>query len=331
MALEPLLIIYATAAASWLIYKLFFGALKPERHRNMRKLFRNLSFYLIALAIAYAGFQAVLHEVPEYTLLARLLGYWGLLVLFLGAESFVKTCRILIFEYLFYKSMKTGVPVLLVNLFTLLISIVLGAWIVSDVFQIRLTPILATSAALSLVLGLALQDTLGNLFAGVALQLDKPYEIGDWIEVQSGPMKWVGMIQEITWRSTLLIGWSDETVIIPNRIIAGAQVSNFRSTERPICRSVIFKIPHSVRPEAVERALARCLDGERDIVKSPAPIVVVSESHESWVSYKLVYSIEDYGKQFIIADRAIRAGLTALERAKIPTAVQKVEVLGISA
>lgn len=66
----------------------------------------------------------------------------------------------------------------------------------------------------SLILGLALQDTLGNLFAGVALQLDKPYEIGDWIEISPRAQVWVGQVEEISWRATTMIGLFDELLVL---------------------------------------------------------------------------------------------------------------------
>ena len=73
-----------------------------------------------------------------------------------------------------------------------------------------------------------MQDTLGNLFAGVALQFDKPYEIGDWIEIHNSGQKWVGQIYEITWRATLLIGFVEEFITVPNRVMGQSEISNFR-------------------------------------------------------------------------------------------------------
>jgi len=128
----------------------------------------------------------------------RIAAYLGLATLIAGAIVFVKVCRILLFEYLFIGHMKEGVPLLIVNLFTLVISIGIVGWFATELFGVKLGPLLATSAVFSLILGLALQDTLGNLFAGVALQLDKPYEIGDWIEVNNGGATWVGQVEEIS-------------------------------------------------------------------------------------------------------------------------------------
>src|SRR5690606_32742898 len=144
----------------------------------------------------------------------------------------------------FMGSVKAGVPILVVNIFSLMLSVLLTFWVVSRLFGVQLGPLLATSAAFSIILGLALQDTSGNLFAGISLQLDKNYEIGDWIEITTGLLKVVGQVKEITWRSTLLTGLSDELITLPNRLMSGASISNYSPADSPIVRSQVFRVPH---------------------------------------------------------------------------------------
>ena len=210
---------------------------------------------------------------------------------------------------------KVAFPVLLINLFTLLISIVLTGWIGAELFNVRLTPLLATSAIFSLVLGLALQDTLGNLFAGVALQLDKPYEIGDWIEIHNPGQKWVGQVREISWRATVLISFTEESITVPNRVMAQAEVSNFSTKFRPIIRSLIFRLPFEAKVQQVRETLAEAAKTVPELRKIPSPFVLISETNESWIAFKLVYYIDNYGDQFIIADKVYTAGLARLEEA----------------
>ena len=203
--LEPLFLLLALSAMSALIYRLLLREVSEDRHRLLRELLANMGGHLAALLLlfgAYHGLENLSVEF-EYPALGKLSGYVGLVALISGATVFVKTAKILIFEYLFIGHMKEGVPVLLVNLFTLLLSIIIGAWILAEVFSVKLTPLLATSAIFSIVLGLALQDTLGNLFAGVALQFDKPCEIGNWVEIVKGSQKWIGQIQDCSHSASL--------------------------------------------------------------------------------------------------------------------------------
>jgi len=326
-SLEPLVIILALALVSWLIYKTFLRQLSSERHKSLREQFRDLVKYSVAWILGTVSF-IVLNESQNLTPLAsRAAPYIGTMALILGAVVFVKTSKIIVFEYLFYKNMTVGVPVLVVNVFTMLLSLFLGGWLASELFNLKVVPLLATSAIFSVVLGLALQDTLGNLFSGLSLQVDKPYSIGDWIEVQSGGFKWVGEIIEISWRSTVLKGFADELQTIPNRIMAGAQIANFATKEHPIWRSQIFKIAHGHDQNQVKEILLSALQGLPEILKSPEPLALIAELNESWVAYRLAFCIRDYGAQFIIADHVLSTGLALLEKNKIQIAAQRVEVL----
>jgi small-conductance mechanosensitive channel len=223
--LEPALLIAGLSLGAWLVYKLLLGKISSERHRNMSALFRNLGMHAFFAACFIASFFLIGSFGAEGAAVERLLAYLGFFAVLSGAIVFVKVSRILAFEYLFLSHMRAGVPVLLVNLFTLLLSLVIGGWMATEIFSVRLTPLLATSAIFSLVLGLALQDTLGHLFAGVSLQFDKPHEIGDWIEIQTSGQKFVGQVEEISWRATVLIGLADELITVPNRTMAQALLS----------------------------------------------------------------------------------------------------------
>lgn len=324
--LEPALLILGLTLTAWLISKVFLTNLPIERSRNLDRLFQNLGYHLlfgIALFIIYSG----LLKLSIQTLaLERLTTYIGLATLFSGAIIFVKVARIFVFEYFFLSHMRVSFPVLLINLFTLLLSLILTGWICAEIFNVRLTAIVATSAIFSLVLGLALQDTLGNLFAGVALQFDKPYEIGDWIEVHNGSQKWVGQVYEISWRATVLIAFTDETITLPNRLMAQAEISNFTTKFHPIIRSVVFKLPYGVNIAKVKETLLLSAQFVQGVCTHPSPRVTISETSELGVTFKLGYYIEQFGEQFRIADRVYSKALDLLKEAGFTLSVHQVKV-----
>lgn len=325
--LEPALLIAVLALGSWLVYRFALRSLNPDRHRSLRAQFTSLSLHLAIFTGAFSSYAAWLGQTDPLTdPTPRLLTYLGLITLIWGALVFVKTARILLSEYLFYKHMRVGVPLLLINLFTLLFSLIVSGWLTSEIFAIKVGSILATSAALSLVIGLAAQDTLGNLFAGIALQIDKPYNIGDWIEVHNGPQKWGGKVMEISWRATVLLGWSEEFLTIPNRVVAMSQVSNFSHGTLPISRSVIFRLPHWAPAEDVRNALLRAAKRIKGITSDPAPSVLTTETGESWIPYKLVYSLNDFGTQYTIADQMVQAGMDELRASGLELATPQIQV-----
>lgn len=325
--IEPALGILGLVLGAWIASKVLLKEISEDRKRSLHESFRNLSFYLflgIILFMVYWGLQRIPYE---NNAISRLITYVGLATILTGAVVFVKVWRILVFEYLFLSHMKVGFPVLLVNLFTLLLSIILGGWICTEIFNVRLAPLLATSAMFSLILGLALQDTLGNLFAGVALQIDKPYEIGDWVEIQATTnQKWIGQVYEITWRATVMIGHTEEVITIPNRIMGQAQIANFSTRYRPIIRSQLLRIAFNENITEVKEVLIQAAKMVNDVRKSPAPRVHITETTESWVAFKLIYFIDNYGDQYRIADQVYSKVLAELEKSGIDLANNKIVI-----
>ena len=326
LQVEPVLFVALTAISSFLLYKLFLRGLTPERHRNLRNQFKNLIFHIFICCVFYSLF-VLIREWPEVTPgFLRITPYFGLATIIWTSVVFVKTCRILIFEYLFFRSMTAGVPLLLVNIFTLGLSIVIAVWLLNSVFEFRLLPLVATSAVFSIVLGLALQETLGNLFSGIALQLDKPYAIGDWIEIFNGTQKLTGLVTEITWRATVLLSVTEEVITIPNRIVSQSQVNNYAAKTGPIIRSQVFRIPYGTSITKTKQILVKSISSTRGIRKLPEPIVLVAESAESWITLKLIYYIDDFGRQFLINDQVLTSALEALQSERLNLAPPKILV-----
>lgn len=310
---------------AWLFYKLFLRDVSEERHRNLRGHFRNILRHFLVMSTCYAITLLIGQANMDWS--HKSLPYLGVLSLIWGMIVFVKTSRLILLQYLFLGSMRAGVPVLLVNIFSLLLSAVLAIWTANAIFGLQVAPLLATSAAFSIIMGLAMQDTLGNLFAGISLQIDKSFEIGDWIEVVSGVQKSIGQVKEISWRATLLIGLSDEMITIPNRFLANAQIANFSDGDQPLIRSQSFRLDHNVDFELVKKCLVESVANISEIVTYPEPFVLISESNETGVNFKLIYFIDDYGAQWRVADQVVNSALQYLAANGLEIAPPKVLVL----
>lgn len=324
---EPYLLLGALILVTWGFYKFFLNDLLEERHKSLQRYYGNLLRHFVVLTLLLGAYLFLLHSFEANDGIQRITPYIALLTYVWGAVVFIKTCRTLILQYMFMGSMRLGVPIIIVNIFTILLSILLAFWSISQIFGVQLGPLLATSAAFSIILGLALQDTLGNLFAGVSLQIDRCYEIGDWIEVTvSGTQKIIGQVKEITWRSTILTGLSDEIVTLPNRLMAQAQLSNFSPPDQPIVRTQTFKLPYGSSPDTAIHALEKCASEIFEIRGIPAPFAYVADLNEHWIQIKLVYFIDSFGAQHTIGDKILRKGLEALEKNHIHMAQQRLEV-----
>jgi small-conductance mechanosensitive channel len=322
---EPFFILCALIALAWIFYQVFLREVSEERHKNLRGHFRNLMRHFVFFTTLFVVF-VILHQASSDSNLAKVTPYMALGSLAAGMIVFVKACRLITLQYLFLGSMKHGVPVLIVNIFSLILSIGLVMWVAATIFSIEVTPLLATSAAFSVILGFAMQDTLGNLFAGISLQVDRAYDIGDWLEVINGAQKTVGQVKEITWRATILTGWTDELIILPNRTLANSQISNFSVGDQPIIRSISFRVRYGTDVALAKQCLLESLKDIKAIRAWPEPVVLISDMADSWMTLKLVYYIENFGSQYTIADHVAESALRFLKANEIEPAPSRLEI-----
>lgn len=310
---------------AYLFYRFFLKAVSVARHQSINYHLKSLLKNYVIFAVLYGVFNAILMA-KNYDFSSLLSPYFGFITFILGAIFFVKACRLLVLQYLFLGSMRTGVPLLLVNIFSLAVSILIGFWSVSILFGVQLTPLLATSAAFSIILGLALQDTLGNLFAGISLQIDKTFEIGDWLEIMNVNVKIVGQVKELSWRSTVLVGFSDELITIPNKLVAQCQVSNFSPENQPIVRSHVFKFPFGTDAQKAIEILEQAASQISDIRPIPAPFAFTQETSDYGFHIKIIYFIDNYGRQFVIGDKVFRTAFDLLKKHGIQVARPSINI-----
>jgi small-conductance mechanosensitive channel/CRP-like cAMP-binding protein len=163
--------------------------------------------------------------------------------------------------------------------------------------------ILTTSALLTAVVGLAMQDTLGNLVSGLALQLQPPFDVGDWIEVESGGH--AGRVTEITWRATSVMTLDHVEVILPNATLAKAAVRNYSRPSTVSRRRVTVGVSYDVPPADIHAALVAAASDVPGVLAAPAPFVRTQKFADSAIEYDLLFFIDDFGLALRI-DSAVR-------------------------
>ena len=104
--------------------------------------------------------------------------------------------------------------------------------------------VMATTAVGAVVIGLALQDTLGNLFAGLAIQIEKPFRVGDWVTIGGQD----GMVSEITWRATKMRTKAGNFVVVPNSVLAKDTITNYCEPTRLLRLQVDIGAAMTCRP-----------------------------------------------------------------------------------
>jgi small-conductance mechanosensitive channel/CRP-like cAMP-binding protein len=168
-------------------------------------------------------------------------------------------------------------------------AIVIGllVLIATFVFQDKL---LTTSAVGAVVVGFALQDTLGNAFAGLAIQSEKPFRVGHWIRVGD----FEGRVTELTWRATKLRTKSGNFVVVPNNIVAKDAITNYSEPAVPTRLEVEVGASYLSTPADVKAAALEAVRQVPRVMAAPAPDVLLHSFDGSAITYRIRFWIADY-------------------------------------
>ncbi len=174
--------------------------------------------------------------------------------------------------------------------------------------NVDVTPLLATSALVTAVIGLALQETLGNVFSGLSLQLQQPFEPGDWVRFGAH----LGRVQGIGWRSTRLVTRSLELLDVPNAVLAREVITNYRGSA--IGDELFVGLSYDAPPNRVKEIVLRVLYHSGDVAKAPRPDVWVVDYGDFAVKYRIRFWMLDYSRQDQVRDEIMSSLWYALRR-----------------
>jgi small-conductance mechanosensitive channel/CRP-like cAMP-binding protein len=219
---------------------------------------------------------------------------------------------------------RTPYPRLLHDLVRAVLFGAAGVAILVFVFGQAATGFIATSSVLIAVVGFALRNIIGDVFSGIALGVDHPYRIGDWIEM--GPTG-AGQVVEINWRATRLVTRDGVAIVVPNGLLAGQRLVNYSAPEATFRTSLTVALDPSV---PVDRAKRVMLAGAFDAARSfPAlrPDVLVKEYGESGVVFLVRFWVPDYGQENSCRDAVASGVLHALRSAGLSFSYPKHDLL----
>ena len=199
------------------------------------------------------------------------------------------------------------------------LTAVVGA--IAFVLQLPVRGLLATSGALAVVLGLAIQSTLNDVFSGVVLNATQPFHLGDWITI--GDVQ--GKVVESNWRATSLLNGQGNIVVIPNSVAARTNIVNANQPSHTHGISIVIPIEPSVRPALVLGAMRNAAASSQDILGEPAPIVSVYRATNDAIEYQIVCYVDELSKTidarnalFDLAYRHLLSFGIALHRLSVP-------------
>jgi small-conductance mechanosensitive channel/CRP-like cAMP-binding protein len=256
---------------------------------------RRRALVVVGLILLAAVLQIVLESVPRghpaYVTVSVMLLIAGLLALLLMSALFVV-------DFLMVRRLKVEVPAILRD-FTIIALFFIGVLLILYYrTEFNVTGLFTTSAVISIVIGLALQDTLGNLFSGLALQTERSFNVSDW--VRFGERE--GVVVDISWRATKLRTRANDLVIIPNTLISKDVVINYSRPSRVHAELAHIGTHYRHPPADVIVAIEEASDQTMGILKRPRVDVRTETFADSAVIYQIKYWIKDYAEVEDIAD-----------------------------
>lgn len=197
---------------------------------------------------------------------------------------------VILFEALFRRGRGQAPPSLLESMVAVILYGIGGGVIAHRWLGFELTPFLAGSAVVGAVIGLALQETLGNLFAGIALHTEAPFRVGDWVRLGERE----GKVEQVSWRALRLRTFYGDTLTIPNNEAARHSILNFSQPQKPHSRLVTIGVNYHTPPNKVISVLDNLLEQIPQLARPPAPAIRMVGYHDFTIQYEVRYFLNDY-------------------------------------
>jgi len=235
-----------------------------------------------------------------------------------------------IINYLFFSknniiTKKESIPKLGQDILHFILISIVTACVLSSIWGLDLGNLLTALGVSSLVIGLALQEPLGNLFNGVALLMAKPFQRGDWVQIGDE----TGKVKEFNWRSVKLINRFNELIIIPNNTLGKEKIKNFSRPSKIHAELITIGFSYKDEPTKVKDVLLEIAKKTEGVLASPPPVPVTMFYDDFYITYGLKFYIKDFEDQILLKDKIMTELFKAAElnQLNIPFPITEVKVL----
>lgn len=189
--------------------------------------------------------------------------------------------------------------------------------ILLDHFGINIGSLLVSLGVGSLAVALAAQDTLANMIAGFVILIDRPFRVGDRVEIPSGQ---IGDVLEIGLRSTKMVNFDNNLIVIPNAELVKGRIVNFTSPSAPVRLMLRVAVAYGTDPDRVRAILLELAAAHPHVLRDPAPEVHCTAWLDSAIEFTLIARATDFrtrwGAENAIREQACRR--FAAEGVEIP-------------
>ena len=187
-------------------------------------------------------------------------------------------------------------PDVLHSLILAVIYLIVFFVIMRGIFGFNITPFLATSALLTMILGLAFQGVLSNILSGMSLHLTKSFSKGNWIAVGENE----GIVINTNWRETRVFDRFSNIIVIPNNIVASEKITNFSYPNKKTALVIPVKVSYEAPPSEVFKALREAALDVREVLSEPKPEPHLLGYEDFGINYEIKFWITDFRRKFPI-------------------------------
>ena len=251
--------------------------------------------YLRALLVLFVGNVVLVAARASLTLAPMLDRIFEVLAVVLLLAAIVRGSFLLVVDWFLGKRLQRPMPKIIRDVLQVFVYVGI-AFVTLPLLGLEPGQVLTTSALLTAVIGLSMQETMGNLVAGLAIQAQRPFGVGDWIKFDQDE-RLTGRVTEINWRATKVITDEDVEVIIPNGTLAKVPIQNYTQPKPVNRRTVLVQGPYEAPPLKVISAIMDGLRGCPELVTKPGPEVLLRNFDDSGIEYWVRYHIRNFARR----------------------------------
>ncbi len=242
----------------------------------------------------------------------------------LGVVFILSLLKRYLWEFYFGEKKGMQIPKFLREIFSAIFFILALLLVSSRIYGVQPSGVLLSSTVVVGIIGWAMQDLLGNVISGVALQLGRPFKSGDWLIIETHHAE----VIEVNWRSTRLRTNDDHYLDIPNASIVRSTIVNLSYPSHLHAMRIRLGVDGEAPPNRVKAILLDATRGSHGVLATPPPKIFLVDFADSSITYEVKFWIENHADYNEISDSLRTSLWYALQRAKIaiPSPIRTVHI-----
>ncbi len=268
-----------------------------KRNHPMVKVVRELRNYVFPLSALFFLLTRVLEFSDDWVSI-KIVETLAWVALIAVAVSFA---NVLLFTGAKPQSWQAEMPKLFRDLVRVFLIAIGAALVLRQVFGQNLGGLIAALGLGGVVIGFALQDTLGNLISGMALLFERPFQVGDWLEIDGNK----GKVTEVNWRSVHIVTRELEMLVVPNSVLSHAMIRNYNRPQPRHIEPVDIGFSYDDPPNKVKQVMRETALGTDGVLDQPAPVIQTISYDDFSITYRVRLFLEDYSLVPTIRDEFV--------------------------